>query len=129
MNEASLTFIFHIHCRLLKTHRLIFNSEKSLGYFDTHNFTFDNFNFVDLQLSIPHNEIDEFSLSEKVFCNRDYYFESYKLLLKVIFGETDKDAEVAMTRYRYVYVVTRCIHVAVILAALKLFSVLFQQLL
>lgn len=82
---------------------------------------------MDLQLSIPHHEIEEFSLREKVFCNKDYYFESYKVLLKIIFGETDKDAEVARTRYRYVYVVTRCIHVAVIVAALKLFIVLFQQ--
>lgn len=100
-----------------------------MGYFNNRNFTFDNFNFVDLQLSIPHHEIDEFSLSEKVFANKDYYFDSYKVLLKVIFGETDKDAEVARTRYRYIYVIIRCIHVAVIVAALKLFTVLFQQLL
>lgn len=84
-------------------------------------FKFDNFNFIDLNLSIPDYEKDEFAVVEKIFSNAALYQLTFHQTLKAVFGETAEDEERARRRYPYVYVVTKLVHLAVMFTAFKLF--------
>lgn len=112
----------------MKIQRLILNAESSLAYFYSHNFKFDNFNFLDLNLSICKHEQEDFRIEEKMKCNRELYFKCYAQCLKVIFHETKRDGEIARRRYPYMYIITKFIHMLFYLTAFKLFSVLIKRL-
>lgn len=105
----------------MKIQRIIFNSQRSLQHFSSNNFSFDNFKFIDLNLSIPPHEKDDFSYNNRFICsNQDLCIISYKLNLKVLFGEDERDLEIAKKRVPYMYFFTRCIHLIFAFTSLKL---------
>lgn len=112
----------------MKLHRTIYNVEIALAYFYSHIFHIKNYNFVNLSLSVPQHEKDEFKLTELPLSNVDYYTQGYKLLLKLVLGETDRDAEIARKRYPYIYVVTKTVHAIFIFGVLKLFYIFLCRL-
>lgn len=111
----------------MKLNRLIYNAEISLRYFYSKSFTIDNFKFLDLNLSIPPIEKDDFSLTEKMFSNKDLYSNTYKLILKIAFGESENDLKFAKLRYLIVYYVTKTFHAFIIFFVWKiLYKYLFE---
>lgn len=113
--------------RLMKVQRLIYNAQVSMKHFYVNNFKFDNFNFIDLNLSIPKHEKEDFEIVEKVFSNATLFDRVYAITLKVIFGETREDEIKAKSRKPYVYLITRSINLIVIFSALKLFYELVMK--
>lgn len=105
----------------MKVQRLIANSNASLGYFYSHTFKFDNFNFIDLNNSIPKHEIDEFCIAEKVFSNTELYGKTLACCLKYVLGETKQHAAIAKARFPKIYFITRTIHAIVLFTVFKLF--------
>lgn len=114
--------------RLMKLQRIIYNAMVSTKHFYTNNFKFDNFNFIDLNLSIPPHEKEDFEIVEKVFSDATLFDRVYAITLKVVFGETSEDEKKAKSRKPYVYLVTRTINLIVIFSALKLFYELVMNL-
>lgn len=111
----------------MKIQRIIYNSAVPLKYFSVNNFKFDNFNFIDLNLSIPEHEKEDFEIIEKVFADATLFDRVYALSLKVIFGETSEDKKKAESRKPYIYLITRSINLIVILSVLKLFYELVMK--
>lgn len=105
----------------MKLNRIIYNAEQSLRYFYTNTFTIENFKFLDLALDVPAVEKDEFSLTEKLSSNTELYENAYKFTLKIAFGETDRDLEIARKRYTYIYYATKAMHALVLYLSYKLF--------
>lgn len=104
----------------MKLNRMIYNAEISLRYFYTRNFIIDNYKFMDLTLAVPLSERDDFSLTERLFSNSELYFNGYKNLLKIAFGETESGLMFARKRYSYIYWATKAIHAVIIFAVYKL---------
>lgn len=104
----------------MKVQRTLYIAAVSLKHFYSRNFSFDNFNFVDLSKSLLPHEKDEFALTERVFANQTLYEASYKLTLRVIFHETPADEELARKRYPYIYVFVRTMQGIVFFTALKI---------
>jgi hypothetical protein len=114
--------------KLMKVQRILFNAERSLRYFYKHDFKFDNFNFIDLNLDIPKQEKDEFSINERYVSN-DYTYYTTTILTcrKVLLRETDQDIELARRRYPYMFAITRLIHVCYIFLLFKVLKFLFNR--
>ena len=110
---------------LMKLQRILMNAENSVGYFFKHNFRFDNFNFIDLNLDIPTQEKDEFSVANKYIDNyRSFYINAIKTSRKVLLGESDSDEIIAKRRYPYIYTITRLINLIFIFICYKLIKLL-----
>jgi alcohol-forming fatty acyl-CoA reductase len=113
---------------LTKVQRILFNAERSLRYFYTHDFKFDHFNFIDLNLDIPKQEKDEFSINERyVSDDYSYYRNTILACRKVLLQETDEDMELARRRYPYISAITRLIHVFYLFLFYKILKVLFNR--
>lgn len=116
--------------KLMKVQRILMNAENSLSHFFKHNFKFDNFNFIDLNLDIPAVEKDEFSVNNKYVDNyRSFYINAIKTSRKVLLGESDMDEMIARRRYPYMYIITRLINLIFIFICYKLIKLLTRHLL
>lgn len=104
----------------MKVQRLIYNGEVSLEHFYSHNFKFDNFNFIDLNLLVPTHEKEDFSIAERCSLNRDLYTLTYKMSLRTVFGETEQDTEAARRRAPYIYFIVRAVHLTFAMTTMKL---------
>lgn len=104
----------------MKLNRIIYNAEISLKYFYTKNFHIENFKFLDLTLAVPQAEMDDFSLTERLYSNSDLYYNAYKNVLKIAFGETESDLKFAKKRYIYIYWFTKAFHFVLFFIALKM---------
>lgn len=106
--------------KLMKIQRIVYNTEESLKYFKNNSFKFDNFNFVDLQKSIPEHEKDEFFISERIFNITVMADEAFKIGRKVLLHETDESDVIARKRLPYIFGFAHFIHVLFIYGTLKL---------
>jgi alcohol-forming fatty acyl-CoA reductase len=113
--------------KLMKIQRILFNAERSLRYFYTHDFKFEYFNFIDLNLDIPKQEKDEFGINDR-FVGSDYSYYTKTILAcrKVLLRETDEDIELAKRRYPYIVAITRLIHVFYLFLFYKILKTLFN---
>jgi hypothetical protein len=120
-SQGKLSFSSHsfsqmiIDCRLMKTMRTIYNADTSLEHFCSHNFKFSNINFIDLNRMIAPQEMDEFGINERISSNLKLYYEGFSMSLKILFGETEQDAEVARKRYPRIYFAMKSIHILLVL--------------
>jgi alcohol-forming fatty acyl-CoA reductase len=114
--------------KLMKIQRIKVNAENALQYFYQHNFRFNHFNFIDLNLDIPAHEKDEFSINDKyVMNNRTFYVNALRTCKKVLLKETEQDEEIARKRYPYIYVITRTIHLLFLYTCYKVLQFVFNR--
>lgn len=106
--------------KLMKIQRVVHISEESLKYFRNNVFKFDNFNFVDLEKSIPDHEKEEFFVSERIFSIKTMAFEAFNIGRKVLLHETDESEAIARKRLPYIFGVTRTIHALLIFGVAKI---------
>lgn len=115
--------------KLLKIQRICYITDQSLRYFYQHIFRFDHFNFIDLNLDIPAQEKDEFSVNKNVLLNNeDFYNSVFRMCKKILLGESEKDEEKARRRYPYIYAATRTVHALFFYFSYKLLKFLFCRL-
>lgn len=112
--------------RLMKIQRTVVLVENSLDHFYSRNFMFDNFNFLNLDNTLPRHEEDEFSLTKRTTSYREFFINGYRTSLRTLLKETRDDSEVARRRFPYIYIITRLIHLSVLFMVTKL-SYQFSQ--
>lgn len=116
----------------MKVQRVIYNSEIALSFFLKRNFDFMNFNFIDLNLAIPKDEKSDFSLDQKLLCNKDFFKFAWIMAMQVILKESLDDLPKARRRRFYVVLVARLIHVMTfvvgLLIAIRVFPKIYANL-
>jgi hypothetical protein len=118
---------FFNNFRMMKIQRNIFFAEKSLKHFIDHDFKFVNFDFIDLNLSIPKYEQDDFAINQRTIPNEEMYIKAYTLGLKVMFNETEADFDNAKRRLPFIFFFTRLINVLFIIATCKMCHSIFYK--
>lgn len=102
----------------MKIQRIIYVANTSLNHFKQA-FGFENFRFLDLNSEVSDDEKKDFFMKQ-ILSKSEFYHTAYKNGVKIILKETPEQAVKAKERYRYVYFVTKTIHMIFVFTVYKL---------